>query len=73
MIEWKCVATGADGLRIYRVDAESGNVSMGGGSGRSGPLDLVFQQFPTETTRYLGKGGTRQVMGLDELPEASVA
>ncbi len=55
MIEWKCVAEGADGLRIYRVDAESGNVSMGGGSGRAGPLDLVFQQYPTKTTRYLSE------------------
>ncbi len=54
MITWSQVGSGADGLRIYRIDAESGNVSFGGdGSRVKSPLDLVLSKFRTPTTRYL--------------------
>lgn len=54
MISWRQVASGRDGLRIYRIDAESGNVSFGGsGSKMTSPLDLVFRRFESPTTRYL--------------------
>ena len=52
MIEWRKVAEGAGGLRIYRVDAESGNFS--GSSGRiPSPLQAALERFATPTTRYL--------------------
>jgi len=52
-VEWRKVAEGANGLRLYRIDADSGNVSLGGGGAMRSPIDLVFQRFETATTRYL--------------------
>ncbi len=52
-VEWRQVGEGPEGLRLYRVDADSGNVSLGGGGAMRSPIDLVFQRFETPTTRYL--------------------
>ena len=60
MIEWREVVGGAQGLRLYRIDAESG--SFGGPGGRiPSPLAVVLERFDTPTCRYLlenfGEGG----------------
>lgn len=52
MIEWRRVAEGAGGLRIYRIDAESGSFTGAGGRVPS-PLQVVLERFDTETSRYL--------------------
>jgi len=52
-VEWREVAQGEGGLRLYRIDADSGNISFGGGGAMRSPIDLVFQRFETPTTRYL--------------------
>lgn len=60
MIEWREVADGAEGLGLYRIDAESG--AFGGPSGRiPSPLAVVLERFDTPTCRHLlesfGEGG----------------
>jgi len=61
VIESREVARGKDGLRIHRIEAESGAFS--GASGRvPSPLAVVLERFDTPTSRYLcerfGEGGT---------------
>lgn len=61
MIQSREAARGRDGLRIYRIEAESGAFSGPGGRMPS-PLAVVLDRFDTPTSRYLqerfGEGGT---------------
>lgn len=61
MIQCREAARGRDGLRIHRIEAESGAFSGPGGRMPS-PLAVVLDRFDTPTSRYLqerfGEGGT---------------
>lgn len=47
MIEWKQSASGADGLRLYRIEASPSSV-LSPGKGLD-PLDLLLSSFPSST------------------------
>ena len=50
MIEWREVARGAEGLTLYRIDAEMDHPIPPGG-GRFDPMRAIFSLHPTRTTR----------------------
>jgi glyoxylase-like metal-dependent hydrolase (beta-lactamase superfamily II) len=67
VIGWSEVASGRDGLRIYRIDAEAGGIPGSGPSGARvpNPLELILARFDTPTARWLHDNftGTQAAVG----------
>ncbi len=55
MIDWKELAAGPGGLRLYRIDASPGSFSDSSGKAVKSPLSLILQLQETPTARYLNE------------------